>query len=123
MQLVRWVRTCVVSMSRCVGTGSAAHVESRHPLSCPGADVYSYAGDEDDMVTDPDLDRHLRHWGINMLQVLGGVTGGGVTWGGLSKGGHRCSSHRVSIGSKPCASYFLFTPRWRRRRRRWRSCR
>lgn len=34
-----------------------------------GADVYSYADDEDDMVLDPHLDTHLRHWGINMLQV------------------------------------------------------
>ncbi len=34
-----------------------------------GADVYSYAGDEDDMVTDPHLAQHLAHWGINMMQV------------------------------------------------------
>eukprot|EP00877_Chromochloris_zofingiensis_P014486 jgi/Chrzof1/9291/UNPLg00258.t1 len=34
-----------------------------------GADVYSYADDEDDMVLDPHLDTHLRHWGINMLQM------------------------------------------------------
>ena len=34
-----------------------------------GADVYSYAPDEDDMVTDPRLGDHLAHWGINMLQV------------------------------------------------------
>ena len=34
-----------------------------------GADVYSYAPDEDDMVTDPLLGEHLSHWGINMLQV------------------------------------------------------
>ena len=34
-----------------------------------GADVYSYAPDEDDMVTDPLLGDHLAHWGINMLQV------------------------------------------------------
>lgn len=25
------------------------------------------------MVTDPHLDKHLRHWGINMMQVGGGV--------------------------------------------------
>lgn len=31
-----------------------------------GADVYSYASDEDDMVTDPWLAQHLLHWGINM---------------------------------------------------------
>jgi hypothetical protein len=46
----------------------------------PGADVYSYAGDEDDMVLDPHLDKHLRHWGINMMTVGGGGRGGG--WGG-----------------------------------------
>ena len=34
-----------------------------------GADVYSYAPHEDDMVTDPLLGDHLAHWGINMLQV------------------------------------------------------
>lgn len=37
-----------------------------------GADVYSYAPEEDDMVLDPHLGRHLAHWGINMLQVAGG---------------------------------------------------
>lgn len=34
-----------------------------------GADVYSYAGDEDDMVTDPLLSEHLAHWGINVMQM------------------------------------------------------
>jgi ubiquitin carboxyl-terminal hydrolase 5/13 len=34
-----------------------------------GADMYSYAPDEDDMVTDPLLSRHLEHWGINMMRV------------------------------------------------------
>jgi ubiquitin carboxyl-terminal hydrolase 5/13 len=34
-----------------------------------GADVYSYAPDEDDMVLDPQLASHLAHWGINMMQV------------------------------------------------------
>lgn len=33
------------------------------------ADVYSYAPDEDDMVTDPLLKEHLAHWGINMMQM------------------------------------------------------
>ncbi len=37
-----------------------------------GADVYSYASDEDDMVTDPWLAQHLLHWGINMA-VRSGV--------------------------------------------------
>ena len=34
-----------------------------------GADVYSYAEDEEDMVLDPKLAEHLAHWGINVLQV------------------------------------------------------
>jgi ubiquitin carboxyl-terminal hydrolase 5/13 len=34
-----------------------------------GADVYSYAPDEDDMVTDPLLSQHLEHWGINMMRA------------------------------------------------------
>ena len=34
-----------------------------------GADVYSYAPDEDDMVEDPKLAEHLAHWGINMMQM------------------------------------------------------
>lgn len=32
-----------------------------------GADVYSYAPDEDDEVLDPKLAEHLAHWGINMM--------------------------------------------------------
>lgn len=32
-----------------------------------GADVYSYASDEDDMVLDPELGEHLAHWGISMM--------------------------------------------------------
>ena len=38
-------------------------------ISANGADVYSYAPDEDDMVEDPYLAEHLRHWGINMLSM------------------------------------------------------
>ena len=34
-----------------------------------GADVFSYAEDEDDMVIDPKLSVHLQHWGINMLAM------------------------------------------------------
>ena len=34
-----------------------------------GADVYSYASDEDDMVLDPQLGNHLAHWGINMMKM------------------------------------------------------
>jgi ubiquitin carboxyl-terminal hydrolase 5/13 len=61
------------------GTGAALrHYEEtgrKYPLAVKlgtitpsGADVYSYAPDEDDMVLDPHLAQHLAHWGINMLQ-------------------------------------------------------
>lgn len=62
------------------GNGSALrHYEAtgrKYPLvvklgtiTPAGADVYSYAPDEDDMVLDPELPRHLAHWGINMLAM------------------------------------------------------
>jgi uncharacterized UBP type Zn finger protein len=64
------------------GNGSALrHFEltgSKYPLVVKlgtitphGADVYSYAPDENDMVTDPKLREHLAHWGVNMMQVGG----------------------------------------------------
>lgn len=31
-----------------------------------GADVFSYAADENDLVLDPHLKAHLRHWGVDM---------------------------------------------------------
>jgi len=34
-----------------------------------GADVFSYADDESDMVIDPKLSEHLAHWGINMMAM------------------------------------------------------
>ena len=34
-----------------------------------GADVYSYAPDEDDMVEDPLLAEHLSHWGIDVMTM------------------------------------------------------
>lgn len=65
------------------GTGSAMkHYEAtgrKYPLVVKlgtitphGADVYSYAPEEDDMVLDPHLARHLAHWGIDMIQVAVG---------------------------------------------------
>lgn len=59
------------------GSGAALkHFEAtgrRFPLAVKlgtitpsGADVYSYAPDEDDMVVDPHLRQHLLHWGIDM---------------------------------------------------------
>ncbi len=36
-------------------------------ITAKGGDVYSY--DEDDMVEDPDLAKHLSHWGINMMNM------------------------------------------------------
>lgn len=61
------------------GTGAALkHFEDtgqKYPLvvklgtiTPSGADVYSYAPDENDMVLDPYLADHLAHWGINMMQ-------------------------------------------------------
>ncbi len=38
-------------------------------ITAAGADVFSYDPDEDDMVTDPLLDQHLRHWGINIFDM------------------------------------------------------
>ncbi|KAK9828336.1 hypothetical protein WJX74_009732 [Apatococcus lobatus] len=60
------------------GNGAAMrHFEakgSKYPLvvklgtiTPTGADVFSYATDENDMVTDPKLAEHLQHWGINMV--------------------------------------------------------
>lgn len=34
-----------------------------------GADVYSYAPDEDDLVKDPNLQKHLEHWGIDIMKM------------------------------------------------------
>ena len=34
-----------------------------------GADIFSYAPDENDMVTDPKLAEHLAHFGINVMQM------------------------------------------------------
>ena len=53
-----------------------------------GADVYSYADDENDMVLDPLLGQHLAHWGINMLQVGRGA-GAGCWVRGMREGGGR----------------------------------
>ncbi|KAK1862263.1 hypothetical protein I4F81_004837 [Pyropia yezoensis] len=63
------------------GTGAALkHFEetgSKYPLVVKlgtitphGADVYSYAPDEDDMVTDAKLAEHLAHWGIHMQSAV-----------------------------------------------------
>ena len=35
-----------------------------------GADVYSYAADEDDAVTDPKLAEHLKFWGIDIMSQV-----------------------------------------------------
>lgn len=59
------------------GTGAAQkHFEEtgkKYPLvvklgtiTPQGADVFSYAEEENDMVIDPQLSKHLAHWGINM---------------------------------------------------------
>ncbi len=41
--------------------------------------AHRYAPDEDDMVLDPLLDKHLAHWGINMMQVSAVHTGTGCS--------------------------------------------
>lgn len=65
------------------GTGGNGHALAHfqasnglHPLCVKlgtitpsGADVYSYAPNEDDMVTDPKLADHLAHWGINAMAM------------------------------------------------------
>jgi ubiquitin carboxyl-terminal hydrolase 5/13 len=35
-----------------------------------GADVFSYADDENDLVQDPKLAEHLRNWGINVMEMI-----------------------------------------------------
>ena len=59
--------------------GALAHFEAtgkKYPLvvklgtiTARGADVYSYADDEDKMVTDPHLVKHLEHWGIDAMSM------------------------------------------------------
>jgi len=62
------------------GTGAALkhynETGKKYPLAVKlgtitpqGADVFSYAEDENDMVEDPKLAEHLAHWGINMMQM------------------------------------------------------
>jgi len=62
------------------GTGAAlAHYEatgSKYPLAVKlgtitpqGADVFSYAPDENDLVEDPYLAEHLSHWGIDAMKM------------------------------------------------------
>jgi len=38
-------------------------------ITASGADVYSYAPDEDTLVQDPKLANHMAHWGINIMQL------------------------------------------------------
>ena len=40
-----------------------------HNCCVAGADVYSYAPDENDMVEDPLLAEHLSHWGIDVMRL------------------------------------------------------
>ena len=61
------------------GTGGNNHAveyyqQTKYPLAvklgtitAEGGDVYSY--DEDDMVEDPKLSKHLQHFGINITQL------------------------------------------------------
>lgn len=38
-------------------------------ITANGADVFSYAADENDMVIDPLLPQHLAHWGIDIMSL------------------------------------------------------
>lgn len=38
-------------------------------ITAQGADVFSYAPDEDDLVKDPLLAQHLQHWGIDSMRM------------------------------------------------------
>jgi len=62
------------------GNGAAIRhyeqMDKKYPLAVKlgtitphGADVYSYAADEDDMVLDPHLASHLSHWGIDIMKM------------------------------------------------------
>ena len=70
-----------------------------------GADVYSYAADEDDMVLDPLLAQHLSHWGINMVQVcvrLHPASQYGRVWVGGAGAGHAHAGEAAGGPSAPC---------------------
>jgi ubiquitin carboxyl-terminal hydrolase 5/13 len=109
------------------GNGSALrHFEatgSKYPLvvklgtiTPAGADVYSYAPDEEDMVTDPLLAQHLAHWGIDMQKVRD------------FRPAAPCSAELLGVfvmasGSMSGGAHAPLLFRWRRRRSRWQSCR
>jgi hypothetical protein len=96
-----------------------------------------HTADEDDMVLDPDLDKHLAHWGINMLQVRARArvcVCVCVCWCVLMFGGRGCLS--VGSSASRACGRVMRTPnhqdtlanrdtqrRWRRRPRRWLSWR
>jgi hypothetical protein len=49
-----------------------------------GADVFSYAPDENDLVQDPLLSEHLSHWGIDVMKMEKVREGVYVCWRPLS---------------------------------------
>ena len=74
-----YVHVCVYVDGETIGTGAALrhydetgkqyHLAVKLGTITPhGADVYSYAADEDCMVTDPKLADHLAHWGIDAMK-------------------------------------------------------
>lgn len=82
-----WLKVFVPLTFSSVGSGGNNHAvehyqKTQYPLAVKlgtitpeGADVYSYA--EDDMVQDPHLTKHLKHFGIDMTsmtKVRGGET-------------------------------------------------
>ena len=77
----------------------------------PPPPLFSYAPDENDMVLDPHLARHLAHWGINMMQVGRWAWAGGRTAmprGGA--GGANAATVRVTLPT-PCAQAHMRTSR------------
>ena len=61
---------CGAALTHYEDTGSLYPLAVKLGTITPkGADVFSYAPDENDMVIDPLLGKHLQHWGINMLEM------------------------------------------------------
>ena len=61
---------CGAALTHFEATGSIYPLAVKLGTITPkGADVFCYAADENDMVLDPALSRHLQHWGINMLEM------------------------------------------------------
>ncbi|QDZ24098.1 ubiquitinyl hydrolase [Chloropicon primus] len=61
---------CGAALTHYEATGSMFPLAVKLGTITPkGADVFCYAPDENDMVINPLLSKHLQHWGINMLEM------------------------------------------------------